>query len=111
MNDEAYWYFKNGHLGQHIIPPVDPSTTSFITVRTRDIGYKKVRAELIPCIEGNYLQSKIFISEPYETQKNFRDRIEQDIKKFLLEQRRITDWTQSRKSKRKTHSSPKRRKK
>jgi hypothetical protein len=93
MNNTAYWYFIDGHLGQHISPPVDPSSTTFITVQSEDVGYRQVRVELTPCIEGRYLQPIMFTSESHETPKNFRDRIEKYIKQTLREQRHITDWT------------------
>jgi hypothetical protein len=99
MNVDAYWYFVDGHLKRHMIPPVDPSTITFVMIRLTDIGYKKVRAEIIPCIEGKYLPSEFFTSNPYESPKNFGDRMENEIKKFLTEQRRITDWTKARKIK------------
>lgn len=110
MHETAYWYFIDGRLRQHISPPVDPSTTTFITVESEDIGYGKVQVEITPCIEGKYLRSHTITSKPYETPKNFRERIEKDIKKILIEQRQITEWG-SRDRKKKRKSTVKRRKK
>ena len=103
MDGEVYWYFLNGHLKQHLNPPSDPSSVTFATIRTTDIGYKQVRAEIIVCVEGNYMKPKIFISESYSTPKQFRDTIETYVKSVLTAQRRITDWTgtQQRKSSKK----------
>jgi len=100
MNGEVYWYFLNGHLKEHLNPPSDPSSVTFATIRTTDIGYKQVRAEIIVCVEGNYMKPKIFISEQYTTPKQFRDHIETYVKSILTTQRQITDWTgtQQRKS-------------
>lgn len=93
MNDEVYWYFLNGHLKQHLNPPSDPSSVTFATIRTNDIGYKQVRAEVILCIEGKYLKPKIFISSSYHTPKQFREIVENYVKESLIEHRGITDWT------------------
>lgn len=93
MNGELYWYYVDGRLRSHPNPPVDPSSITFITIRLSDIGYKKVRAEVIACIEGKYMKPEIFISSPYETPKQFREMVEEFVKKYLTEQRRITDWT------------------
>ena len=95
MNDEVYWYYVNGRLSEHINPPTDPSSVTFALIRTRDIGYKKVRAEVILSIEGIYLKPKIFISESYYTPKEFRDVVEKYVKQALSEQRSITNWTES----------------
>lgn len=96
MNDEIYWYFLDGHLKQHLNPPLDPSSVTFATIRTSDIGYKQVRAEVILCIEGTYMKPKIFVSSSYHSPKEFREIVESYVKKSLTEQRRITDWTKSR---------------
>jgi hypothetical protein len=101
MNDEVYWYFLNGHLKQHLNPPSDPSSVTFATIRTNDIGYKQVRAEVILCVEGKYLKPKIFTSASYYTPKQFREIVEDYVKKSLIEHRGITDWTQNRNSKNK----------
>jgi hypothetical protein len=93
MEGEIYWYYLDGRLKQHISPPIDPSTVTFITIRLSDIGYKKVRAEVIACVEGKYLKPKIFTSSPYDTPKQFREMVEEYVKKYLTEQRKITDWT------------------
>jgi len=96
MEGEVYWYYLNGRLKQHITPPSDPSSITFITIRTHDLGYKKVQAEVILCIEGTYMKPKIFTSSPYDTPKQFREMVEEYVKKSLTEQRRITDWTDKR---------------
>jgi hypothetical protein len=93
MNDEVYWYFLNGHLKQHLNPPSDPSSVTFATIRTNDIGYKQVRAEVILCIEGTYLKPKIFTSSSYHTPKQFREIVENYVKESLTKHRGITDWT------------------
>jgi hypothetical protein len=102
MNDEVYWYFLNGHLKQHLNPPSDPSSVTFATIRTNDIGYKQVRAEVILCIEGKYLKPKIFTSSSYHTPKQFREIVENYVKESLIEHRGITDWmTKERKNNKK----------
>jgi len=93
MDSTAYWYYLNGRLKEHLIPPMDPSTVTFITIKTNDMGYKRVRAEVTLCVEGTYMKPKIFISDSYMTPKIFRDVIEEYVKEILTEQRRITDWT------------------
>lgn len=92
MNTEAYWYYKDGRLGQHIIPPTDPSEVSFIKVTTTDIPYKRVQAEITQCIEGKYHKPEIIISKPYENAKDFREHITNHIKAILKIQRQITEW-------------------
>lgn len=99
MEDEVYWYYLNGHLKQHLNPPSDPSSVTFATIRTNDIGYKQVRAEVIICIKGRYMKPKFFMSSSYHTPKDFREIVEGYVKKMLTEQRGITDWTQSRNKK------------
>jgi len=93
MNDEVYWYYLDGHLKQHLNPPSDPSSVTFITIKTIDVGYKQVRAEITLCMEGTYMKPKIFTSFTYHTPKQFRNIVEDYVKKTLTEQRRITDWT------------------
>ena len=92
MDTEAYWYYINGHFGQHVTPPTDPSTISFIKVTTTDIPYRKVRAEITQCIEGHYHKPEIFESKPYESISEFRERVIKYIKSILKLQRSITEW-------------------
>lgn len=106
MDAEVYWYYSDGKLKQHLAPPVDPSTITFITIRLRDIGYKKVRAEVIRCVEGKYLKPEFFTSSPYETPKQFREMVEEYVKKYLSEQRRITDWTDTKDRKKSNKKKP-----
>jgi hypothetical protein len=93
MEGEVYWYYLNGRLKQHLNPPSDPSSVTFATIRTHDIGYRRVQAEIILCIEGTYMKPKNFTSSPYDTPKQFRETVEEYVKKSLTDQRRITDWT------------------
>jgi hypothetical protein len=100
MNDEVYWYYLDGRLKQHINPPQDPSSITFAIIRTTDIGYKQVRAEVILSIEGVYQKPKIFTSASYYTPKQFREIVENYVKQALTEQRGITNWTESKSRKR-----------
>jgi len=93
MDGTVYWYYLNGRLKEHIIPPMDPSSVTFATIKTTDTGYKQVRAEVTLCVEGTYMRPKIFISELYTTPKRFREIVEDYTKQIVGEQRRITDWT------------------
>lgn len=102
MDSESYWYYANGRVKSHMIPPTDPSTTSFIKLDLHDIGYGKVKATLTPCKEGKYLHPVTVYSESRESPRFFRERIEDIIKKNLQEQRQITEWgSQERKIKHK----------
>lgn len=105
MEGEVYWYYVDGKLKEHINPPTDPSSITFAIIRTSDVGYKKVRAEVILSIEGVYMKPKIFTSEKYYTPSQFRDVVEKYVKQALTEQRSITSWTtsQTRKHKKANH--------
>jgi len=103
-------YFVEGHLKQHTFPPIDPSTTTFVTIRLHDTGDGRVRADIIPCVEGKYLKPDILVSLKYETAKNFRERVEKNVKNMLLSQRRITDWATQFRKKSKSKKSTKRKK-
>ena len=92
MDSEAYWYYKDGRLGQHMIPPTDPSEVSFIKITTTDIPYRRVRAEIVQCIEGHYRKPVFIEFQPRETAKDFRERITTYIKSILKTQRSITEW-------------------
>lgn len=102
MEGEVYWYYIDGKLKEHVNPPTDPSSITFAIIKTSDEGYKKVRAEVILSIEGMYMKPKIFISESHYTPSQFRNIIENYVKKALTEQRSITNWTTSQTRKRKT---------
>lgn len=95
MEGEVFWYYVDGKLKEHINPPSDPSSVTFAIIRTSDIGYKKVQAEVILSIEGVYQKPKIFTSASYYTPKQFREVVENYVKKSLIEQRGITNWTES----------------
>lgn len=104
MNETVYWYYENGKLKQHLSPPKDPSSTTFATIKTEDIGFKRVQAEITFCIEGIYSAPKFFTSLPNQIPQDFRNKVESYVKSELKEHRSITDWsTKERKSKSKNN--------
>lgn len=93
MNEIVYWYYENGKLKQHLSPPMDPSSTTFATIRIEDIGFKRVQAEITFCIEGKYSTPKFFTSLPNQIPHDLRNKVESYVKSELKEHRSITDWS------------------
>lgn len=93
MDSTEYWYYVNGHLKGHIIPPKDISNTTYITIILKDIGYKIVEAEVILRVEGNYIKpSTFYTSIPHEPTRDFKKRVTNDVKKTLIKFRGIDNW-------------------
>jgi hypothetical protein len=94
MDGNEYWYYLNGHLKDHIVPPKDPSSVTYITIRLKDIGYKIVEAEVILSIEGEYIKPSVFYTSlPYEPTRDFKKRVTDYVKKTLIKLRGIDNWT------------------
>jgi len=107
MDGNEYWYYLNGHLKDHIVPPKDPSSVTYITIRLKDIGYKIVEAEVILSKEGKIIKpSEFYTSEPYEPTRDFKKRVTDDVKETLIKLRGITNWTDKEQYRKNNSSKP-----